>query len=878
MKTETPKTIFLKDYQPPAYKINNVALEFTLRDEHVIVRSALKLSKVTEAALVLDGRELELLSISMNEIALSEEEYHIDENCLTIDQCPDDFTLDVVTKIYPRENLSLEGLYQSSENFCTQCEAQGFRKITYFLDRPDVMATYQVKIIADIDKYPVLLSNGNKVHEGVLDDNLHWVEWHDPHKKPCYLFALVAGKLEYIEDDFTTMSGRKVCLRIYVEPENITKCEHAMQSLKKSMLWDEQKYGLIYDLDIYMIVAVNDFNMGAMENKGLNVFNSKYVLASPETATDHDYDGIESVIAHEYFHNWTGNRVTCRDWFQLSLKEGLTVFRDQEFSSDMTSRTVKRIQDVRILRSHQFAEDAGPMSHPVRPSSYVEINNFYTVTIYNKGAEVVRMYQSLFGEEGFRRGMDLYFSRHDGQAVTTDDFCAAMADANQADLKQFKRWYDQKGTPVIDVSDGYDPVSQQYQLTMKQSCTNEKNETSKEPFYIPVICSLYDQETGSQINAIPDKNHTVNEKGQMVLILDKSTETFVFKGIGSKPVISLLQGFSAPVIVNYSWQDEDFAFLIKHDKDEFNRWEAGQKLLLNTLQEFIDNKGKKPIHINHIMIDALKALLNDQQLDKGLIAEIICLPSENYLAELQKGHIDVDLIHLALKKLKLELAGLLDQELANVYQHNLHTASYCFESTSVAARRLKNVALSYLMELDNSVTNELCINQYQQADNMTDSMAALSCIIDSKLTDKHIFLDDFYQKWKGDTLVLDKWFGLQASSTSKDTFERVKALMNHPAFSISNPNKVRALIGSFVMGNPVCFHREDGAGYQFLTDRIIQLDGINPQVAARMLHAFTRWKRYDPARQKLMKDQLERILEHDGLSSDCYEIASRTLG
>jgi len=878
MRTDTPKTIYLKDYQPPSYLIESVDLEFTLSEDHTIVNAVLEVRKQTDSPLVLDGKELELLSVSINEIPLSEDQYCVEDDSLTIFQCPDDFGLRIETRIYPGKNLSLEGLYQSSGNFCTQCEAQGFRKITYYPDRPDVMATFRVKIIADRDLYPVLLSNGNKVNTGTLDNNLHWVEWHDPYKKPCYLFALVAGKLEYIEDKFTTMTGREVCLQIYVEPENINKCDHAMQSLKKAMLWDEQKYGLAYDLDIYMIVAVNDFNMGAMENKGLNVFNSKYVLASPETATDDDYDGIESVIAHEYFHNWTGNRVTCRDWFQLSLKEGLTVFRDQEFSCDMTSRTVKRIQDVRVLRSHQFAEDAGPMSHPVRPSSYVEINNFYTVTIYNKGAEVVRMYQSLFGVEGFRRGMDLYFSRHDGQAVTTDDFCTAMADANHADLTQFRRWYDQEGTPIVDITDHYDSTTRQYTIEMKQHCPSQKGQDDKLPFYIPVICSLYDAESGQLLSVKSDSEFTVNAKNEMVLILDAPSKIFVFNEIKNKPAASLLQGFSAPVVVNYAYNDEHLAFLIKHDNDEFNRWEAGQTLLLNTLQEYIDGKGNNELNISHTLIDALKSLLMDKMLDKGLIAEIICLPSENYLAELQKSVVDVTLIHTALDLLKTKLAQILKQEFTDTYEQHSQVVSYSFDSESVSARRLKNVALSYLMTLNDPAINELCVKQYQNASNMTDSMAALGCITDSQIPNKHAFLDDFYQKWKDDTLVLDKWFGLQARSTSEDTFERVQELMSHIAFSINNPNKVRALIGSFAMGNPVCFHREDGAGYQFLADQIIRLDDINPQVAARMLHAFTRWKRYDPARQLLMKKQLERVIQHEGLSSDCYEIGSRTLG
>jgi len=877
MKGDSPKAIFLNEYQAPDYLIETVDLDFLLTEEKTTVCSVMKMIKQSDGPLVLNGQELELISVKVNGTEVNDDNYTCDDDSLTIDDLPDKFKLEIVTQIEPQNNTSLEGLYQSSGNFCTQCEAEGFRKITYFLDRPDVMAVYTVKITADRDLYPVMLSNGNLIDQGELDHNRHWVKWHDPFKKPSYLFALVTGNLRFIEDSYKAMDGRDICLRIYVEPENIEKCEHAMQSLKKAMLWDEQKYGLIYDLDIYMIVAVNDFNMGAMENKGLNVFNSKYVLASPQTATDHDYDGIESVIAHEYFHNWTGNRVTCRDWFQLSLKEGLTVFRDQEFSSDMTSRSVKRIQDVRVLRSHQFAEDAGPMAHPVRPQSYVEINNFYTVTVYNKGAEVVRMYQSLFGEEGFRRGMDLYFCRHDGQAVTTDDFCAAMSDANKYDLAQFKRWYNQAGTPEITVSDDYNADTATYTLTMVQRCAETADKSPKETFFVPVVVGLIGKDGVNILPSITD-NCVVDEQGNILLVLQEEEQRFVFTNLSDKPIPSLLRGFSAPVKIHYDYADNELAYLMINDSDDFNRWQAAQNLIQNTLQALIDNKPEQTeSQVSQELVDALRAILKNVELDKGIVAEIFTLPSEVYMAELQDGVVDVDAIHQSLVSLKVFLATVLKDELHHVYKQNCDTSDYEFNSATVAARSLKNMALSYLAYLPDKNSKAMCLDQYNAKHNMTDVMAALYRISDFDNTLKQPVLDDFYQQWQSDPLVLDKWFTIQAQSNADDTLDRVEALLNHEAFSIKNPNKVRSLLGSFAFGNPHFFHEKNGRGYKLVADQLIQLDDLNPQVAARMLQAFSRWKRYDSGRQALMKEQLERILNHEGLSRDCYEIASKTL-
>lgn len=876
MKGDTPKAIYLDQYQAPAFSIDSVELEFNLEEAQTTVKSRLVFQKLTEGPLLLQGEELTLVSVTLDNQLLTDDQYSVDTESLTIEQVPDRFVLEIVNEIKPHENLSLEGLYQTSGNYCTQCEAQGFRKITYFLDRPDVMSIYTVTIIADKELYPVMLSNGNSTDEGMLDGNRHWVKWHDPFKKPSYLFALVAGDLRFIEDQYRAMDGRDICLRIYVEPENIEKCEHAMHSLKKAMQWDEEKFGLVYDLDIYMIVAVNDFNMGAMENKGLNVFNSKYVLASPQTATDSDYDGIESVIAHEYFHNWTGNRVTCRDWFQLSLKEGLTVFRDQEFSSDMTARSVKRVQDVRVLRAHQFAEDAGPMSHPVRPQSYVEINNFYTVTVYNKGAEVVRLYQSLFGVDGFRRGMDLYFSRHDGQAVTTDDFCAAMADANKADLTQFKRWYDQAGTPEITVTARYSAKIQQYVLKMVQSCPDTAGQTDKKPFYIPVLTALLSPE-GSELDVESAEDVVVDANGNYVLILKEAEQEFVFNQVSCRPVPSLLRGFSAPVKLEYHYSNEELAILMNHDKDDFNRWEASQNLLLNTIDDMLkQQKQGLDCTVNPLLIDSLQNILSRDDIDKGMVAEILTLPSESYLADCQSDAVDVDVIHQTLEALKTTLAQALKDSLMRCYLDNQDTSDYRFEARAVASRSLKNKALGYLMQLNDDEVVTYCEEQYRQANNMTDTITALSQLVNQEGDSKQVFLDDFYNRWKDDPLVLDKWFAIQASSKATDTSARVLDLLNHEAFSIKNPNRVRSLLSSF-SGNAVHFHQIKGDGYRFIADQILSLDDINPQVAARILQSFSRWKRHEPLRKALMQAQLERILDHEGLSRDCYEIASKTL-
>ncbi len=864
-------TIYRKDYQAPAYIIDEIYLDFLLGEKDCVVNTKTVFRKNPESVeegrdVFLNGQELELLAIAVNGTGLASDQYRLDENSLTLLHMPDEFVLEVSTRIYPDKNTALEGLYRSSGNFCTQCEAEGFRKITYYLDRPDVMARFTTRIEADKKSCPVLLSNGNLVKEGELAEGRHFAVWEDPFPKPCYLFALVAGNLVFLQDTFVTKSGRNIDLRIYVQARNRDKCNHAMISLKKSMQWDEEVFGLEYDLNTFMIVAVDDFNMGAMENKGLNVFNSKYVLASQETATDQDYLGIEGVIAHEYFHNWTGNRVTCRDWFQLSLKEGLTVFRDQEFSSDMNSRAVQRIEDVRVLRSFQFREDSGPMAHPVRPDSYVEINNFYTVTVYNKGAEVIRMMHTLLGAENFRKGMDLYFKRHDGQAVTCDDFAAAMASASNVDLDQFKLWYSQSGTPELEVAEEWDENTNEYSLKIAQDCRPTPGQEEKKPFHIPLAFGLLDS-TGEDMVT-----------GRNMVELHAAEESFVFKDLPEKPVLSLLRGFSAPVKVK-SWQGrEQMAFLMANDSDPFNRWDAAFRLSESVILEITTmlQKGKQPV-VDPLFVDAVKQILDDTKSDKSLLGMALTLPEENYLAQQMKV-IDPDNLHGAREYVRQELAATLQTEFRKVWEDNRDQGEYQLTPEAMGQRRLKNVCLSYLLagESPDSSDLEMILKQYHDGDNMTDVIAVLAALSHCDIPERQNLLDDFYRKWKEDVLVMDKWLILQATSSLPTTLDSVQELMNHPAFSMSNPNKVRSLIGAFG-SNHVCFHNKNGAGYRFLADQILTLDSSNPQIASRLTTPFAAWKRYDQARQELMREQLEHILTKKGLSGDVYEMVKRSL-
>ncbi len=884
MRTEQPKVIHLKDYQVPDYLIDETHLTFELYEDRTLVHAQLVMRRNPEAGtglprLQLHGQDLELISLALNDRQLGLGDYEVAEESLTLQPDAASFTLDSTVVIHPESNTALEGLYKSGSMFCTQCEAEGFRKITYYLDRPDVMSKFTTTVSAEKQAYPILLSNGNPIASGEEDDGRHWATWEDPFKKPAYLFALVAGDLWCVEDSFTTMSGRDVALRIYVEPENIDKCQHAMDSLKKSMKWDEDTYGREYDLDIFMIVAVNDFNMGAMENKGLNIFNSSAVLARAETATDAAHQRVEAIVAHEYFHNWSGNRVTCRDWFQLSLKEGFTVFRDSQFSADMNSPTVKRVEDVSYLRTHQFAEDAGPMAHSVRPESFIEISNFYTLTVYEKGAEVVRMIQTLLGEEGFRKGSDLYFERHDGQAVTVDDFVKAMEDANGADLTQFKRWYSQAGTPRLAVSEQYDAAAKTYSLTFRQSCPPTPGQSEKLAFVIPVSLGLLDGQ-GREI-ALRLQGEQAAVGTTRVLAVDQPEQTFTFVEVPEQPLPSLLRGFSAPVKLDFPYSRDQLMFLMQHDSDGFNRWEAGQQLSVQVLQEMIGQHQRgEALQLDQRLVAALRSLLDDESLDQAMVAEMLSLPSEAYLTEISDVA-DVDAIHAARDFARQGIATALYDLFWKRYQANREVSRqtpYVAEASHFARRALQNIALSYLMLSGKPEVVAACVDQFEQADNMTERLTALAVLVNSGFeAERDKALEAFAEHFKDNPLVMDQWFSVQAGNTQPGGLERVQHLMQHPAFTLKNPNKVRALIGAFANQNLVNFHRADGAGYRFLADQVIVLNKLNPQIASRLLAPLTRWRKYDAGRQGLMKTELERILASGELSSDVYEVVSKSL-
>ncbi|MGP3789581.1 aminopeptidase N [Pseudomonas sp. B392_1p] len=884
MRTEQPKTIYLKDYQVPEYLIDETSLTFELYEDHSLVHAQLVMRRNPEAGpglppLVLNGQNMELLSLRLDDRDLTAADYLLSPSELTVQPDSASFTLDSTVRIHPETNTALEGLYKSGTMFCTQCEAEGFRKITYYLDRPDVMSSFTTTVSADKQRYPVLLSNGNPIASGDGDNGRHWATWQDPFKKPAYLFALVAGDLWCVEDTFTTMSAREVALRIYVEPENIDKCQHAMDSLKKSMRWDEEVYGREYDLDIFMIVAVNDFNMGAMENKGLNIFNSSAVLAKAETATDAAHQRIEGIVAHEYFHNWSGNRVTCRDWFQLSLKEGFTVFRDAEFSADMNSRTVKRIEDVAYLRTHQFAEDAGPMAHPVRPDSYMEISNFYTLTVYEKGAEVLRMIHTLLGAEAFRKGSDLYFERHDGQAVTCDDFIKAMEDASGVDLTQFKRWYSQAGTPRLDVREAYDAAAQTYTLTFKQSCPATPGQPEKQPFVIPVELGLLNAQGVELPLRLQGEAEALGTS--RVLSLTEAEQSFTFVDIAEQPLPSLLRGFSAPVKLSFPYSRDQLMFLMQHDSDGFNRWEAGQQLAVQILQELIaQHQAGKALALDQRLIAALRTVLENGQLDQAMVAEMLSLPGEAYLAEISEVA-DVEAIHAAREFARKQIAAELFEPLWARYQENRAISrerAYVAEAAEFARRALQNIALSYLMESGKDEVLAACLEQFEQTDNMTERLHAMAVLVNSPFeAEKAASLAKFAEHFKDNPLVMDQWFSVQAGSPLPGGLARVQQLMQHPAFNLKNPNKVRALIGAFANQNLINFHAADGSGYRFLADQVIALDGFNPQIAARQLAPLTRWRKYDATRQALIQGELKRILASGELSADVYEVVSKSL-
>lgn len=876
MTQNLPKTHYLTDYQPPAFEIESIFLTFELSPNVTRVTNRMRVRRTSDAAtpFVLDGDGLKLTQVDLDGVALMPTQYEVTDTQLILADVPDHFDLEVVTEIDPENNTRLEGLYRTSGNYCTQCEAEGFRRITYYLDRPDVLTYFTTKIIADKAENKVLLSNGNLVEVGDLPNNRHYAIWKDPYKKPCYLFALVAGNLEEVEDTFITRDQRQIDLRIYVEPKNLDKCEHAMASLKRSMKWDEERFGLVYDLDIYMIVAVDDFNMGAMENKGLNVFNSKYVLARPETATDMDYEGIESVIGHEYFHNWTGNRVTCRDWFQLTLKEGLTVFRDQEFTSDMLSPAVKRIEDVKRLRSNQFPEDAGPMSHPIQPQSYIEMNNFYTMTVYEKGAEVVRLYHTLLGEAGFQKGMKRYIERFDGQAVTVEDFRDAMGAANDVDLSQMHNWYTQAGTPTLKVEKHFDAATGTLTLHCEQFL---KGQSTHAPLLIPVLFGFLD-DSGTALPVRPGENSRnrvfETEKGHLLKITDIS-ETFEFTGLSQAPHLSLLRHFSAPVNLDYVASDDELMMLASHDSDSFVRWESIQTLALQNIKDNVARfqAGDDMVFSAHYQ-NAFKAVLEAQGLDPALKALAMGLPDVPYVFE-QFESIDVDGVLQALAYQKHQIAQIFQPALEATYTELQSEKSYCYDKHDIADRMLKNQCLMYLAYGDEST--ETLVAQYQKQQNMTDVLAALNALNHLDVPERADCLSDFYQRWHKDSLVMDKWFSLQARSESSQALQVVRGLLEHPDFNYRNPNRVRSVLGVFGRLNMKAFHDASGGGYDLLAEEVLKMDKINPQVAARLVTAFTAWKRFKGHRQEKMHAALQRIAAEKALSKDVYEIVSKSL-
>lgn len=904
MKSETsPQPIFLKDYRQPDFWIPTVQLHMDLHDEQARITARLKLERntaqtaSTQAPLVLDGEHLQIEKIELNGRELNSSEFVKTDTHLTIANVPDQFELTVVTTTEPHKNLACEGLYKSSGMFCTQCEAESFRRITYFLDRPDVMSVFTVTIVADQTKYPILLSNGNPINKRDLPGGRHEVTWHDPFKKPCYLFAMVAGDLGCLEDSYITHSGREVKLQIFASHGQQDRCRHAMESLKMSMKWDEDTYGLEYDLDIYMIVVASDFNMGAMENKGLNVFNANYVLANPQTATDSDYEGILSVVGHEYFHNWSGNRVTCRDWFQLSLKEGLTVFRDQRFSADMTSEAVNRIEEVVRLRTHQFAEDAGPMAHPVRPASYISINNFYTLTVYEKGAEVIRMIETLVGRAGFRKGMDLYFKRHDGQAVTTEDFVAAMADANNIDLTQFKNWYDQAGTPTIKVSTHHDAAKELYTVTIEQGCPPSPGQAEKKPYHIPIAVGLLGRDgndlplqlsSGTRLSSGSGSAGVTlasvsQHHGQhtLVLHLREEKQSFTFTGIKERPVLSLLRGFSAPVRVEYNDSDEDLAFLMAHDSDSFARWEASQTLAIRLAKELVsDFQAGRPLRSPTHLVSAFGHLMDaglQGKVDAAFLSYILRLPAEQYIAQFY-GRVDVDAIHEARVHMKRAVAQAHREKLQEIYDRFSKQGSEATWPHGAGERALSDVALQYLTLSNDPQILELALRRCREAKNMTDELSGLTALNDAPSSLRQTALDEFRAKWKNEPLVLNKWLAIQATSSLPDTLDRVKQLTTDEAvFDRNNPNKIFALLVGFSRFNLIRFHDKSGEAYRYIADQVMDIDSRNPQVAARLVGAFNQWRTFDNERQELMKHELQRILAKPGLSNNVYEIVSKAL-
>ena len=862
---------YLKDYSPPDYLVDHIDLRFDIFEKKTIVTSAMEITRNRKTAnektpLILDAVDLDIKSVVADDMVLMPEEYETGKHYFKLNRVPENFTLEITTCLNPEANTTMEGLYRSGNCFCTQCEAEGFRKITCFPDRPDVMTKFSCIITADQTKYPVLLSNGNMVLKGNLENNRHFVKWEDPVKKPCYLFAVVAGDLSCVEDVYTTASQRRIFLKIYVEKENIDKCRYALTSLKQAMAWDEEKFGREYDLDLYQIVAVSHFNMGAMENKGLNVFNARYVLASPETATDTDFMNIQSVIGHEYFHNWTGNRITLKNWFQLSLKEGLTVFRDQEFSSDMNARGVKRIEDVKKLRTHQFPEDAGPMAHSVRPESYIEMNNFYTATVYQKGAEIIRMLSQILGKQGFRKGMDLYFEKFDGCAVTTEDFITTMEEVSGLDLSQFRRWYTTPGTPEVSIKRTYSPENRQLVIDFQQLNYDNQFKHLHPPCHIPVKTGLIDK-----------NGQDITPASQSLYHLKNETDQLVFENILPGTLTSLFREFSAPVKLKTDFTIQELAFLLEHDNDDFNRWDAAQQLFFREIKTiFFNIKNNQPCKLSLPVQTAFGALLANADNKKALIARILALPEEDEIGETFET-IDVNLIHKARMFVKKSLAAALKDQFISTLSNCCRYSPSDLSSKAMAERSLKLVCLSYTGALNTDEATEIIYQHFLASKNMTDEIGALSILANITSPKTQNALDQFYDKWKHEPLVIDKWFAVQAASILPDTMDRVEALSRHRNFSMENPNRIRALTGVFSTQNPVNFHRSDGRGYRFLSDQILALDPKNPQISARLASGFSQWKRYDVKRQALMENELDRIIKTPLLSKDTYEIVTKAL-
>jgi aminopeptidase N len=877
LKDAAPVTIHLKDYQKPSYDIETVDLEFQLDLEKTIVKNTMKIKRTegfdASAPLELFGEDMDFLGLKVNGKEIEASDFELGEKTLSIKNLPDTFTLEVENQINPKENTILEGLYASGNILCTQNEPEGFRRITYFLDRPDVMAKYTTKIVAKKSQFPVLLSNGNPVDKGDLEDGMHFVKWEDPFAKPSYLYALVAGDLGLIEDKFTTMSGREVLLQIYCDKGNEDKCGHAMESLKNSMKWDEERFGLEYDLDIYMIVAVDSFNMGAMENKGLNIFNSSLVLARPDTATDGDFLAIESVVGHEYFHNWTGNRVTCRDWFQLTLKEGLTVFRDQEFSSDLNSRPVKRIEDVKILRQYQFTEDAGPMSHPIKPSSYIEINNFYTATVYDKGSEVIRMIQTLLGRDGFRKGIDKYFELFDGQAVTTEDFIHAMSVANNDyDFSMFKKWYSQSGTPRLTYSGEYDSDKKEYKLKLSQETRSTPNQSEKEALLLPLDFGLVGQD-GKDLKVETDSSMVKDS----LILFDKAEDEIVFKNVDSEPVVSMNRGFSAPIIVASKETEQNLAFLMANDSDGFNRYESAQKFYIQQLEKSIEASAKNEEYVpSDLFAGAIEKVLLDKDLEYSTKAYTLTVPDEVVLLQKQDT-LDFKNTHSSCQNMLQFVGNKFYDQILGQYESLQDKGDYKLDPVSVGKRVLRSRFLKFLASTGKKEAQEIAYKQFQDATNMTERFGALAALAyyPNHYTEKA--LDEFYGEWKNDSLVMQKWLAAQSSCPLDLTYDRILNLEENPVFDVKVPNLVRSLYGPFVMNNYVQFHHDSGRGYELLADRMIKIDKINALVSARLASAFKDYSRLPSNLQGMMSKQLDRVLEVKGLSKNTYEVVKKTI-